>query len=262
MHLDIDRYAHIDSPVSRWDPRCKIVTLLAATFCVSALRSLEFAISAALISYVIMTFARLPVKYILGKIWIPIVFLIPLFIFLPVSSGGTVLYDPGFFKIYSDGILLSILIMLKIISTVLLFIIMLGTTPFNRTAKALQSMKMSPKLSSLILFSYRYIFVYLEDLRKMRSSLALRGYRIRNSISSLKNSARLIGTLLVRSFEQTERIYRAMILRGFEGEIPFHEKFDLNIYDFIKSAVILFSYILIVMCDMSKFSLIDTFIKQ
>ena len=66
---------------------------------------------------------------------------------------------------------------------------------------------------------------------------------------SLVNSANLIGTLLIRSFEQTDRIYNAMILRGFNSEIPFQHGFRIQKIDVIKSVVVLLFSISLLFCQ-------------
>ena len=100
-------------------------------------------------------------------------------------------------------------------------------------------MRAPGKLIDMVLFTYRYIFVYLEDLRKMRVSLQTRGFKNRSSIRSFKNHANVIGSLLVRSFEQTERIYSAMILRGFSEKKRMVKIFKLRLSDLIKVILLL-----------------------
>jgi len=92
---------------------------------------------------------------------------------------------------------------------------------------------------NIILFTYRYFFVFFEDLRKMRVALTLRGFRNRNGLSSLRSSASLAGSILVRSYEQTERIYRAMLLRGYNGSIIAHRKFNPSVSDLFLSVIII-----------------------
>ncbi|MDY6970672.1 MAG: cobalt ECF transporter T component CbiQ [Spirochaetota bacterium] len=249
MHVDIDKYAFIDSPVHSWDTRCKILTIIIFILCISSLSTIEIALSSMFLSFGLAFISRLPSMFIFKKVWIPFLFLLPLFLFLPVSSGGTVLINLKYINIYYDGLSLSFLILFKAIAIITLFIIMLGTSTFNRTAGALKGLKLSNKLVNLILFTYRYIFVYLETLRKMRTSLILRGFRSKNSIRSFMSTASLIGTLLIRSFEQTEKVYNAMILRGFEGGVAIQNEFKLESWDIIKSGACGFVSILLVLCD-------------
>ena len=125
----------------------------------------------------------------------------------------------------------------------------MSTSTFILIASALRELKVPEKLVSMILFTYRYIFVYLDDLRKMRTSLKLRGFKNRNSMRSLKSSTSLIGSLLIRSFEQTERIYNAMILRGYTGKIYYNSEFNLELFDILFFIFLLIISSIIVLYD-------------
>ncbi|MDY6967756.1 MAG: cobalt ECF transporter T component CbiQ [Spirochaetota bacterium] len=242
MHIDIDRFALIESLVHTWDTRCKIVFFTIAVFCISMLKIIELSLLAFAFSVIITVVSKIPVKFILQRVMYPILFLLPLFIFLPLSSGGKILIDLNFFNIYYDGLYISFLIFLKAVSIITLIIMMLGTSTFYQSAMALKALKIPYKLINLMLFTYRYIFVYLEDLRKMRNSLILRGYKSRNWILSIISSANLVGSLLIRSYEQTDRMYNAMILRGFNSEIKYQYEFQIRKDDIIKSVLILLFY--------------------
>jgi ABC-type multidrug transport system fused ATPase/permease subunit len=91
---------------------------------------------------------------------------------------------------------------------------------------------------NIILFTYRYFFVFSEDLRKMRIALNMRGAARRGFFRSMGSAANLAGSLLVRSYEQTERIYQAMMLRGYQGRIVTDEIFSLRFAD-VALAIIL-----------------------
>jgi cobalt/nickel transport system permease protein len=252
MHIDIDRFSKIDSLISRWDTRFKIVSLLTLLVCVSQVKRIETALLAFLMSLLMIFIARLPLDYILGKAFYPILFMLPLFIVLLFTSGGDVLAEYGVIRIYKNGLRLSLLIMIKLVSILMLFFVTFSTSPFNKTASAFRSMRFPSKLVNLFLFSYRYIFVYLEDLRKMRSALLLRGFRNRSSPAAFRSNANLIGSLLVNSFEQTDQVYRAMRIRGFEGEIISLDEFRFGVRDVVKSLILLLLSALIIVKEQLK----------
>ena len=53
----------------------------------------------------------------------------------------------------------------------------------------------------------------------------------------IKNFIRLISVLLVRSVERAERIYQAMLSRGFRGEIRVLRKHTIRFYDILFSVI-------------------------
>jgi cobalt/nickel transport system permease protein len=68
----------------------------------------------------------------------------------------------------------------------------------------------------MALLAFRYLHELGQDLSRMLTSMRLRGFRQHSfSPAGLKTFAWLSGSLLVRSYERSEWVYRAMILRGY-----------------------------------------------
>ena len=219
MHIDIDEKAHLDSPIHRMDIPVKIISILTAALIISSYRSITAASASLVFTFLLTGISGIHLRFYLKKIYYPLLFLLPLFLFLPVSSGGKILVSIGILNIYTEGILISLLISIKVISIIILINIMISTATFRNTAAALKTLRVPDKMLNIILFTYRYFFVFFETLRKMRIALTLRGSGKRNSVKSFSSSANLAGSILVRSYEQTERIYNAMLLRGYNGSI-------------------------------------------
>ena len=239
MHIDIDEKAHLQSVLHRMDIRFKIISLSVSALVISSCDTIIAAFLFAVYALMLTLFSGISVVFYLKKIYYPLLFLVPLFIFLPLSSGGNVLFSIFFISVYSKGLFISLLICLKVIAIIVLVNIMLNTAPFSDMASALKSLKVPDKMLNIILFTYRYFFVFFEDLRKMRVALTLRGFRNRSNIRSIRNSANLAGSILVRSYEQTERIYRAMLLRGYNGRIVSDKIFKTRLTDIILSMMII-----------------------
>ena len=239
MHIDIDEKAHLNSVLHRMDIRFKIITLFTSTLVISSCDTIIAAFIFVVYALLLALFSGISLLFYLKKTYYPLLFLVPLFIFLPLSSGGNLLFSIYFISIYSKGLFTSLLICFKVIAIIVLVNIMLNTAPFSDMASALKSLKVPDKMLNIILFTYRYFFVFFEDLRKMRVALTLRGFRNRSNIKSIRNSANLAGSILVRSYEQTERIYRAMLLRGYNGRIVSDKIFKPGITDIILSMIII-----------------------
>lgn len=67
-------------------------------------------------------------------------------------------------------------------------------------------------------FTYRYMMVVIEEAIGMDRARKARGFG-RNSYP-LRMWGRMVGQLLVRSYERASRIHRAMLARGFDGTMP------------------------------------------
>ena len=66
---------------------------------------------------------------------------------------------------------------------------------------------------------YRYLFVIAGEARRMRVALAARGYRPRHALQAAA-IGRVATALFLRTFERGERVYVAMLARGYAGATP------------------------------------------
>jgi cobalt/nickel transport system permease protein len=85
----------------------------------------------------------------------------------------------------------------------------------------MRSLGLPAILADMLLLSYRYLFEIAGNLAQMQRSMRLRGFQSRGhrwlvpNWQDLNRLASLAGTLFIRSYEQAERIYQAMRLRGY-----------------------------------------------
>ncbi|NCJ05255.1 cobalt ECF transporter T component CbiQ [Synechococcales cyanobacterium C] len=226
MSLALDRYAHLDSPLHRWEPRCKLIGLLALIFAFAFVES-WFLIPVILgISAGLMSLSRLPLRFFLRRLRYPGLFLLVVVMALPWLSGTTVLWQWGTLTLRQEGLVATGLIASRFVSILCLGLVLFGTTPFLTLIRTLRSLRLSPVLTDIALLTYRYLFDVSTMLAQMQQAMRLRGFQLRCPKGGLRPSRRfpsrqdcqqlaaLMGTLLIRSYEQSERTYQAMRLRG------------------------------------------------
>jgi len=114
---------------------------------------------------------------------------------------------------------------------------MIGTTRFNLSLKALQKIKIPDKLIQLLMFTYGYIFLFLDEETRIFMAAYSRGWVRETYLFTLKTTGNLVGMLLVRSFERTERIRDAMVSRGYSGRLKTLDDLTLCGKDFFKAAL-------------------------
>ncbi len=238
MPLDIDRYAHLDSPVQRWDPRLKLASLGLFVLAVSLLQTLPLAAAAFLVALLWLRLAALPWGFVAqGVRWV-LLFLMPFFLILPLSYPG-----PEAFRVLGlpfawEGLRLAALITLKAVAIVLTAYAMFGTARFDLSMQALERLGAPRLLVQMILFTYRYIFVFLAEMRRKDIAMRARGFVKRADRRTLQVMGHFVGTLLVRSFERTERIYKAMLSKGYTGELRTLVRFRANGSDWAKAVAV------------------------
>lgn len=230
MQLQLDRYAYLDTPLHRWEPRCKLVAMMALIFAfsfVSDLRLLPVIIAVTGAMYV---YSGLPLSFLLSRLRLPAFFLLAVAVILPFASGQTVLFQLGPLAVKEEGCLDLLRIAVKFFSLLTLGLILFGTMPFLTAVKAMRAMGLPFILADMTLFAYRYLFEIGDDLKTMQTAMRLRGFRNRN-LGGLGTLASLAGTILVRSYEKSDRVYKAMILRGYGQPASFKEDFKARACD-------------------------------
>jgi cobalt/nickel transport system permease protein len=104
-------------------------------------------------------------------------------------------------------------------------IILVATTQFPDLIHAFEHLKLPRTLTTIIAFLYRYLFVLSDEaLRILRArdarSAGLPGIKAGGSLGwRAKTTGSMAGQLFLRSYERSDRIYNAMISRGYAGHI-------------------------------------------
>jgi cobalt/nickel transport system permease protein len=115
-------------------------------------------------------------------------------------------------------------ILLKSWLSVQMAVVLTASTPFPDLLRAMRDVGFPKVLVAVAGFTYRYIFVIGgEALRMMRARAARSGARGGEGGRSILWRARvtgaMVGTLFLRSIERSERIYDALVSRGYDGEV-------------------------------------------
>jgi cobalt/nickel transport system permease protein len=227
----IDAQAHLRSPFHSWDPRIKIVSLLFFIFCTAALNHILWACIAILTATLSIFVARIPLRYPLRRLAAMGTFLGMFLVVMPLTvnarSGDLLVrFEHLSFLSFNDrGFMLALLICLKASAIALLVEPLLSTSPFPVTIQALVRLRVPQMVCQMILLAHRYIFVFQHETSRMNKGMHMRGFRRRTDMETLRNIANFLGMLLVRSFERTQRVYEAMIARGYMGQLSVTHEF-------------------------------------
>jgi len=235
--FEIDRYAHIASPLARWDARIKIAALGMVILATSLLQTIPFALMALVLASGLLLVARLPWELVAGGVRWLILFLVPFFIIMPLSYPGTADFHVLGLPVAMEGVRLATLIVLKALAIALTAYATFGTSRFDIAMIALQHLKVPRLFVQMLLFTYRYIFVFVAELRRRETAMKARGFVPQGNLQTLRTYGNFVGTLLVRSFERTDRIYKAMLSKGYEGEYRTLTSFTATGLDWLKAGL-------------------------
>ncbi len=100
---------------------------------------------------------------------------------------------------------------------VLALAVLVGSLDVTTLGHALHHLYLPEKLIHLLLFTVRYVGVLQREYGRLRAAMKVRGFRPRMSRHTYRSFGYLVGMLLVRSVDRSERIVAAMKCRGFRG---------------------------------------------
>ncbi len=237
MQARLLAYAQYDSPLHRMDARWKLVAIALSCAVVVALRTPWAAAAALAGALFLLALGGLPARWYLGRLSGIALFLAVFLIGLPLTMPGSDL-AVGPLRLSRAGLDLALLIGLKALTVVALTLLLLATTPFDHLLKAAHALHLPNLLIQLLLLTYRYIFLFWDELDKLRIALRVRGFRNRAAIRSYQTIGQVTGTLLVRSYERAERVGQAMRCRGFAGRFQALVRFQTRWSDLLQFLLI------------------------
>jgi cobalt/nickel transport system permease protein len=213
LHLDHD------SPVHRLPPEVKIVATLLFTVIVVLTPRAEFAAFGgyAVLIALVAAAARVRPGWLAGRATIELPFVL-LAVALPFAGHGERITWLGM-SLSVDGLYGAWNIVVKGTLGVLASLLLAGTTTMRDLILGLDRLRVPSIFTQIATFMLRYLDILAEDARRMRIARLSRGYDPR-FLWQVKAFAVGIGALFLRAFERGERVYLAMLSRGYAGRLP------------------------------------------
>jgi cobalt/nickel transport system permease protein len=226
----LDACSNLDSVFHKWDPRLKIFSLLVYCFLVAALTQIIWAFCALIFSLAAVKLAKIPFRNTKRRLMAMVgflgMFLVIMPLTVPTQPGDLLLFfQPVPVAFNVRGFLVAILIILKAFAIALIMEPLLNTAPLPVTIQALRHLRVPDMICQMILLSHRYIFVFLNEANRMYTGMRVRGFRQKTNLATLHTMGNFLGMLFVSSFERTQRVYDAMLSRGYNGSFPVYTDF-------------------------------------
>jgi cobalt/nickel transport system permease protein len=153
-------------------------------------------------------------------------FLVIMPLTVPTQPGDLLLFfQPIPVPFNVRGLLVAIRIILKAFAIALIMEPLLNTAPLPVTIQALRHLRVPDMICQMILLSHRYIFVFLNEANRMYTGMRVRGFRQKTNLATLHTMGNFLGMLFVSSFNRTQRVYEAMLSRGYNGTFPVYTDF-------------------------------------
>ena len=225
--------------INSLDPRVRLIAAtLLAFFIAFSVHFMTLFISLAGAG-ILVALARLSLKQTVKRLVELNFFMLFLFLFLPFSVKGTPLFSLAGFAYSREGLEKSFLIALKANTIMISLTGLVGTMEPATLGQSMRFLGLPAKFIHIFLFMIRYLDVIGDEYKRLKTAMKLRGFKAKCNAYTLRSYGNLIGMVLVRSIERSERIMDAMRCRGFSGKFYSHAVFQIGKLDVCFSLLLL-----------------------
>ena len=251
MHFDaFDRFHESVSFVHRLDPRVKVSVTLAFILSNALLPDgawIGFACSWLFLLLVNML-SDLGFAYSLKRSFVALPFaLIAITVLFSVPGNALTSFHFLFWDltITDAGFLRFISIVIRSWLSVQMAIMLVATTRFPDIVHALEHLRVPSILTTIIAFLYRYLFVLADEVFRLLRARESRSASVAGSRSGgsvvwrARVAGNMAGQLFIRSYERSDRVYNAMLSRGYTGHLQTMSPHELHRADYVTTALAL-----------------------
>ena len=210
-------FAEGKSVAHRLDPRGKVVVAALFAVLLAVAQTYAVVLAGLAVALICLVLARLPLKKLVVRLLVVNSFIFFLWLVLPLTYPGEVVWRLGPLAVTKEGLIYTGLITLKSNAIIIALIALIATIPVITLGQALQKLRLPDKLCHLLLFTYRYLHVFEKEFQRLVQAMKIRGFKPGTNLHTYRSYAYLAAMLLVRSYDQADRVYQAMLCRGFRG---------------------------------------------
>lgn len=232
MHLHfLDPYRPRQSVIHQLDPRLKFIIAIALIFSCALIPPGAWPVYILLLSFAfsLELLSNLGIGYVLKRSILAFPFVLaafpliftkgPPFLTIEIAGWELAISLPGVVQFMSIG--------LKSWISIQIAIVLAATTSFPDLLVAMRAVHIPRLLVSIFSLMWRYLFVLVDEaMRLLRARAARSSHSDQPGLhpgGSPAWRARLAGgmagNLFTRAFDRSDRIYMAMVSRGYDGEV-------------------------------------------
>ncbi len=227
-------FIHGNSVIHALDPRARIVAAFAFSIVVAVCDRFAALAVAVGVSMSLILMARLPLRIVLKRLIVVNGLILFLWLLLPFTYGGTPVFAIGPLAASREGIAYAAVITLKSNAIITALMALVATMPIFTVGRALRHLHVPLTMAYLFLFTYRYIHVIYREYQRLMTAIKIRGFRPATNMHTYRTYAYLVGMILVKSHDRSQRVRAAMLCRGFHGRF-----YDLSEFAFGTSDLIM-----------------------
>ncbi|WP_319580305.1 energy-coupling factor transporter transmembrane component T [uncultured Methanospirillum sp.] len=211
-----ERQTTLFSRISPWTKLGMLICIILVITCIQ-----NVAVLLVLYAVLLLLFraADLPVKKLLAWQVLPAFFVLSLVGILIWNEPGSIIFmlplGPFSLQLTDNGLLLLVRLLVKALISFTASIFFLMTTRYEHFSALIYQIFPTP-LDQIFLMAYRFLFLTLAMTGSVLKAVRSRGGGLIHSVRIQgKLFAEVAGLVFIRSFEQAERVEKAMIARGY-----------------------------------------------
>ena len=226
MSLAVEYLATRDSLLARCDPRWRLAAFGLAILGVAFLLRPMPLVVALVFAVTLAVVGRVPGRWYRTRLATLLVALVPFLAVLPFTvDRGDRLWEWRFLHVTDAGLVAAGVLAMKTVALVTLALTLLASAPLHVTLAAAGRLGVPRLFVQLTLLTYRYVFLLLDELNRLRVALRVRGFRNAMTGHAYRTVGQVTGTLIVRGADRADRVAQAMRCRGFDGHFRTTTKF-------------------------------------
>ena len=232
---EMDALAQGDSPVHRLHPLSKLLVTVFYIAIVVSFPKYDFSALAVMVLYPVVLFQAAGIS--IGLCFYRLRMVLPLVCAVGLVNpflDHTPLLRLGSLTV-TGGWISMLTLMLKGVFSLMASFLLIATTPMDSLCAALRKLHVPGILVTLLLLTYRYIGLLLEQVSVMTDAYQLRAPGQKGLHISAWGS--FLGQLLLRSMDRGSELYGSMVLRGFRGEYHYARLEGMKGRDWLFGAV-------------------------
>ncbi len=230
-----------DSFLHLMDGRVKLVILI--FIIVYAVYTTEILVLAVMEIYLLLLIylSKVSFKGAMKRVLLLLPFGGAIIIFQPFVHPGTVMYVLPFgINVTYEGLAFGMLLFSRLVVTLTAIVLLSSISPMQEVVQSFRKLGMPKEFSMLFGLMVRFLFVFFDELQRIRNAQTSRNFDIFNKKTAymwrMKQIGYTIMMMFLRSYEQGEKVYASMLSRGYSDDSDMYttkDKIGQKEYKFI-----------------------------
>ncbi len=214
----LDRHGYEDSRIHRLDARAKLAATAVFVVCVASFPKYEVIGLIPFLAFLLThgLLGRVPARPVLRLLLAASPFALLVAAWNPLLDREPRALMLG--VVVPGGVLSFASIVLRFVLCTGAVLLLVATTSLPALLRGLGQLGMPRPFVSQVQLLYRYLFLLVDEGRRLSQARALREPQRR--VPTLGTGKRMLASLLWRTWDRGERVYLCMKARGFDGRLP------------------------------------------